>query len=239
MRAPLGAALRIALVAALVALVRPPACADWHVSNVTYTYGWDANVNQDVFRPGTDIPMGHIWRTGVAGNYYACAQAYGIAGEYTSEVWTDPHDEPGRDGPGHSNLNARIYLEGSPPPPKPAGWPQKSYLEGYHCILFEEVQAPAGLCGASGHTKTGLMGYYPPTQGHGFSQTWTPPDGIRRMYVDTSSLIDPNWVGRTTQNQYRAAWVFAAARAQVTGEGGIVRCSTKTCATSWGILHNP
>jgi hypothetical protein len=83
------------------------------------------------------------------------------------------------------------------------------------------------------------MGYNPPTQGYALEKSWDPEDGVHRQYVDQKYLIDPNWVNRTTQGQYRAAWVYAGATAGVQGQGGKVRCQVSTCAMSWGILHNP
>jgi len=237
MKIPLGVAVAMGLVLSLVAPVHTSAWAAWHVSSVEYTYGWDAGADQDVFDGLARV--GHIWRSGGQGWYYACAEAYGTGEHHTSYVSTDPHDAQGRPLLGHSNLNARLVLGGAPPPQRPPTWRQKSYLNGHHCIHFLEVEGPAGLCSASRLSMTGLMGYNPPTQGHTFQKGWEPPDGVQRWYGDDAYLEDPNWVWRTTDNQYRAAWVYAGGSATVYGQGGIVRCEVKTCAQSWGILHDP
>jgi len=158
MRISLGSAVCVAFALTLAPVVQPAASASWYVSDVTYSYGWDAEVDQDVYYPGTAVVMGHIRRNAGNGYYYAMAEAYGIGAEHVAVVSTDPRDAQGRPLLGHSNLNARIWLSGAPPPPRPATWAQKSYLNGKHCITFDEVQTRAGLDWASGLSQSGLMG---------------------------------------------------------------------------------
>jgi hypothetical protein len=232
MKTPLGVALAITLVLALVALVHPSAWADWHVSSVTYTDGYDAEVDEAVLWPGTQIVAGHRERRGGEGWYYARAEAYGIGLTRHVSVTTDPTPGQGQ-GVGYSNLHARLNLAGSAPPPRPSVWLQKSYLNGSHCIDFCEVETVAGTCSMAGVSKTGLMGHNPPTQGHWFSKTWDSeePHDVHEHYEESYALEEPDWVSRTTLNEYLAAWVYSRAIARACGTEGIVRCKVNTCGT--------
>jgi hypothetical protein len=238
-RISLTAVPAIAFAAAFVPVAGQPTCADWHVSDVTYGYAWDQPIDQILYRADGVTVIGHIWRDGGVGWYYAKAEAYGSGVYYDAVATTDPLDGQHRPLLGHSRLIARVWLEGSPPPPRPSTWLRKSYLDASHCIYCDEVDPVSGTRGMSGLSMTGLMGYSPPTQGHRFTEAWKL--GAHEQYSEQSSIIDPDWVSRTTTSQYQAAWVYSRATATAKGspDQGIVRCQVKTCASSWGIQHNP
>jgi len=207
-----------------------PAGAAWHVDHVNWTYANTPNLNQDIVDPATLIVVGRRQVTVSNGDAWVTLTAYAKQDGGGSPIRVQQSLNA------RSQLRATLILAGSPPPPKPTTWYQRSYVSGQCSLDINETVGFGGGYEASAGAKWGAPAP-PPGANVCVSRVLTSDGSDSHVHTGWSQLAEElNWFARAAGSAYHAAFVRAEGQIDLQGyPPGTVVINSRTWANQWGI----